>query len=106
MSLTAETDTTIGVQLTPAVAIGGWNIEFEMKTHFGGVSGIITKSVASGFNGASGITVTNSGEGLFNISIRAGDTSGLLYAPYAYTTRRDDSGFKTVLTEGFCNLVP
>ncbi len=105
-SLSRPESATLTVSMTPAVPIGGWSIQFQALKRFGGISGLITKSVSSGFNGLSGITVTNSGQGVFNISLYSSDTSGLSYGNYAYSNMRLDSGFITVLTEGYLQLIP
>ena len=103
--VTKNTDATVNVQLTPATPIGGWSIQFQTMQHFGGVSGILTKSCASGFYG-SGITLLNSGTGAFQVTINAVETSGLAFGPYSYIAQRTDSGSRTVLAEGFLNLTP
>lgn len=97
-------DGILQVNLEPAVAIGGWSIEFEALQHFGGSSGLIVKSVAPGFNGASGITITDSGQGRFNVAIGSANTSGLPFGNYAYTVTRTDSGSRTTLTRGYFSV--
>ena len=92
------------VGLAPPIAIGGWNIQFTLLTRFGGISGLVTKSCASGFSGVSGITVTNSGNGTFQVSINSADTSGFNPNAYAYTVERLDTGFRTELLQGYLLL--
>ena len=99
-------DGTLTISLSPPTPIGGANIRFLVQHHFGGISGLIQKSVASGYNAVSGITVTNSGQGVFNVALRSVDTSGFEYGNYAYTTERLDSGSRTVISEGFMKLLP
>ena len=70
-------------------------------------SGVFIKSCASGHgDGVSGITVTNSGAGQFQVAIRSVNTSGLDLGNYAYTFIRTDSGFRTTLAEGYVILTP
>lgn len=92
------------VSLAPPVAIGGWGISFQVQKRFGGISGLITKSVSSGFNNSSGINITNSGLGIFTISIQGVDTSGLEYGNYAYAVDRTDT--RTTLSEGYMIVTP
>jgi hypothetical protein len=100
-------DGTITVGLQDPTPIGGWDIQFVVSKRFDGASsGIVTKSVASGFNGASGITITDSGQGHFNIALNGIDTSGLEPGNYATRTERTTSGFHTTLTLGYLILLP
>ena len=99
-------DGTISVSLAPAANIGNQNIRFQAFKRFGGISGLITKSCNSGFNNVSGINITSSGEGRFNISLRGADTSGLQLGNYAYAIERLDSGSRTVISEGYLILLP
>jgi len=99
-------DGTLTISLEPSVAIGGWNIQFQVWKRFGGESGLITKSTASGYNNVSGIDITNSGLGIFDISIGSHDTSGLDFGNYASKAERLTSGNRTVLTEGYLILTP
>lgn len=95
---------TVGLQ--PPVSIGGWSINFFVATNFGGSSGVIQKSITSGYSAASGITILNSGQGVFSIQINSADTSGLDTRNYAHTIYRADPGFDTVLAEGFLIIGP
>lgn len=99
-------DGVLTISMSPPVAIGGWEIQFKTTKRFGGVNNLITKSVSSGYNGQSGITVTNSGAGIFNVALGTQDTSGLEYGNYAAVTQRLNSGSMTTLTEGFLLLMP
>lgn len=105
-TLGVNEDGTLSIPMVPATPIGGWTIQYNMMKYFGGVSGIATKYLSSGFNGASGITVTNSGQGIFNVSLFASDTSGLQFGSYAYTITRTDSGSHTNICEGWRLAVP
>ena len=99
-------DGILSVALTSPTAIGSWDIRFRVQRHFGGLSGLIAKSMASGFNNVSGIAVVNSGQGIFNVTLNSVDTSGLEYGNYAYSIDRFDSGNRTILTEGYVALTP
>ena len=102
-------DGVLSVEMVPAVSIAGWRLQYTQWKRFqntsGSTSGIITKMAASGFGGGqSGITITNSGQGRFNVALFATDMSG---SPgpdpgeYYYKVERMDSGFRQVLTEGY-----
>lgn len=99
-------DGLLTISLAPAAPIGAWNIQFLVQHRFGGLSGLILASVSSGFNGQSGITITNSGEGVFNVRIPGIATSGWNYGNYAFAVTRLDSGSRTVLSEGYLLLNP
>lgn len=105
-SLFHRTDGTLTINMNPQVPIGGWTIVFAVSEHFGSDTPYILKSVASGFNGMSGISIVSSGQGQFNVAINANDTSGLTLGNYAYAAQRVDSGSRTVLTEGFFSVLP
>lgn len=97
------------VTMTPPVAVGGWTVEFRLQKYFGfedAGSGLVNKYLASGYNGVSGISVTNSGQGIFAITLNAIDSSGLQYGNYAYAVLRTDSGQQTILSQGYELLTP
>jgi hypothetical protein len=94
------------IELQPPTSIGGWNVEFLCQRRFGGVSGFFKKSMASGRYGVSGMNITNSGLGIMSITIDSVDTSGMEYGNYAIAATRLDSGYRTVLTEGYLILEP
>lgn len=104
-SLHKREDADITVPLVPETAIGGWTVEAQFSKRFGSSSGLITKSMASGYYGVSGMDIVNSGQGQFQFSLRSNDTSGLDAGIYAYTIRRLDSGFVTDLTQGYMSLL-
>ena len=104
-SLARYDDGALIIGMIPPTPVGGWNIQFSLMKHLGG-SGFVNKIVTSGFNNLSGISVTNSGQGVFNISLQSQDTSGLPYGNYPYAVERMDSGFRTTLTEGYVILLP
>lgn len=99
-------DATIRIVMTPPTAIGGWEIRFLLTKRFGNVSGIFQKSVASGYNNVSGINIINSGQGIFDVSINTGNTSGLNYSNFTYTSKRLNSGYVTTLCEGYLSIMP
>ena len=72
----------------------------------GSVSGLITKSTASGYGGGvSGITITNSGEGRFNIALFRTDLSGDWdNGAYAFTVERLDSGRQSTIVQGYRHM--
>lgn len=98
---------TLNITMTPPVNLGGQDVRFVMwrrENHLSGyVSGLILKSMASGYgNGVSGITLTESGQGVFNVALTPQDYSGY-FDPGAmsYKIVRMTSGQEAVLTEGF-----
>ena len=100
-------DGILNVDVEPSVAIGGWTIQFKVTGRHGFMSGAkILKSVASGYNDSSGINVTNSGNGQFQVRIFGSETSGLNYGAYAMQVERIDSGSQTVLVQGYLQVKP
>ncbi len=99
-------DGILTVSLEPPAPIGAWNILFEAVNHFGGSNSVVSKSVGPGFNGLSGILITDSGHGVMNISVSALDVSGLEYGNYAYQVRRVDSGAGLLINEGYMQNEP
>ena len=99
-------DGTFIVSLAPQSPIGGNNLRWQVVKRFGSTSGLITKSVASGYNNVSGINVTNSGAGVMQITLNSSDTSGLDYGNYVYALERLDSCSRTVISEGFFSVLP
>lgn len=94
------------VALVPAQNISGWTIEMKTTKRFGGSSGLIVKSCASGYNNVSGIQVVNGAQGKFKVAITSLDTSGLEYGNYATEINRLDSGSHVALTQGYLSLIP
>ena len=110
-------DGTLTVGMAPAVAIGGWALRAQIAHRFGGMSGvggnsgqhpgILIASAASGYGGGqSGITVTNSGQGQFNVSVPSVTFSGFDPGNYAFDVSRMDAGFRTVISEGYFIVTP
>lgn len=94
-------DGTLSVSLVPPTPLGGFGIQFVMTKRLGG-STIILKSMNSGYsNGESGVSMVNSGTGVFNVSLYASECSGLDAGAYSYTVNRTTSGKATALTEGY-----
>jgi hypothetical protein len=106
MSLTRFEDGVFIVSMAPSVNISNWTVRFQAQKRFGGISGFMLKSIASGYNNQSGINITNSGQGQFNVQLNSVDTSGLDYGVYTYCCERLDPGARTVLSEGFITLLP
>ena len=94
------------VTLQPSIPIGGQNYQFECQNRFGGVSGRIVKSMASGRYNVSGMNIVNSGQGVMNVTIDSANTSGLQYGNYAFTIQRLDSGNRSTVTEGYILILP
>lgn len=98
-------DGLLTVGLAPPTDVGGWAVQLTVMKHFGG-SGFILRSVASGYIGVSGMTILDSGVGVFQASINSPDSSGRDPGNYAFLLERVDSGFNTVLTRGYMTLTP
>lgn len=94
------------INLDPPTAIGGQNLAFNLGRYFGGEMGTIVKTAASGFNGVSGLTVVNSGQGQMSVALTSLDTSGLDFGNYSYKVARTTSGQVAAFTEGYCLLGP
>lgn len=98
------------MSVEPPTGVGGLAIQFTQGRRFpfavlsgAVVSGLITKSCASGYGGgASGITVTDSGQGRISVALGPLDVSGSLEPGcYAYQIERLDSGSRTVYLCGY-----
>jgi hypothetical protein len=100
-------DGILTMSLAPSANIGGWNIRFQVLKRFEGAVPIVTRYAASGYGGGqSGITVTNSGQGVMNITLASQDFSGYSPGLFTYGIERMDSGSRTMLTYGFINVTP
>lgn len=97
---------TLNVSLTPPTPITGWSLHFQAKKYFGGESGLANAYAASGYTGVSGISILNAGNGVFSVNVPSAATSGWNYGNFAYSISRTDSGFQTVLSQGFILLNP
>ncbi len=89
------------IEMTPPTPIGGWSLDFYLMKRFGSQAYLIQNSVASGFNGASGITITNSGAGIMNIVNQAIFMSGQQPGYYAWVLQRTNSGHQTEVAKGW-----
>lgn len=99
-------DGNLQFSMSPATPLGGSYIQFELSKRFGSASGLIIKSIQSGYNGVSGITMVNSGNGQLSISYNSVDSSGLDFGVYSYSIQRLDSGSRTNLACGYTILLP
>lgn len=99
-------DGILSIDLEPPIPIGGWNIQMTIQKRLGSTTPLIVKNVATGFNGVSGITITNSGQGKMDIVVRSADASGLEFGNYSHNVWRMDSGNRTLLSEGYMLLQP
>lgn len=98
--LASSEDGVLVISMTPPTAIGGWTLVYSQSLRAEGIP-FITKSVASGYSAASGITVTNSGEGVFQVNFFAPEMSGYSDGAYYYSISRTDSGYRTIVAEGY-----
>lgn len=94
-------DGILTIEMEPPVAVGGWTVRYFETRRFGNQSGLIEKWGGSGFNNVSGVTVVNSGAGIFQIAINSVDTSGRCPGNYAFKFERMDSGSRNPLVEGY-----
>ncbi len=99
-SLIRLEDGILQIGMAPPVAIGGWSVEFTVVKRLGGTDPYITKSMASGYYGVSGMLLTNSGQGVMRVNIDSVDTSGMDAGLYVYNVARLSSGSRTVLSRG------
>lgn len=115
--LAISEDGLLTVQMAPPIPIGSWSIAYVQTRRFGGenlynlsgisqFSGMICKWASSGFNAVSGITIANSGAGIFNVNLWAADMSGQAFGDYAYRTLRTDSGAMAYLSQGYRIATP
>jgi hypothetical protein len=104
--LSQFSDGMLTIGMAPPQPIGGWSIRLEVLNAFGGMSGLIQKYCASGYNGVSGITVVNSGEGIMQVQFNSPDTSGMNYGNYPIVVEALQSGGRTPICEGYFTLGP
>jgi hypothetical protein len=99
--LAVAEDGTVSFSLAPPTTISGWTVQFTQSKRLHGTP-ILNAYLASGYaNGQSGLTLTNGQAGQFTIAHYAALMSGRDDGCYAYTVQRIDSGFSTLLCEGF-----
>lgn len=102
--LVRDTDALIPIELVPPVSVAGWATTFEVSRNIGG-NAFVNKYAASGYvGGQSGIAVTDASTGKFAIRFNARDMSGQDPGGYGFKFSRLDSGYVTVLVDGFVNL--
>ena len=95
------------VNISPPTPIGNWELSFNVGKRFGGDGDLINCYAGSGTpNGSSGITIQNSGAGIFSIAINPANTSGLDYGNYAYWIEKSPPGNTIITSEGFLKLLP
>src|SRR5262245_6659823 len=73
--------------------ITGWSITFQVRDSLGGASRIV-KTVGSG------ITITDAGRGVVEISRAKADTQGLAIQSFGWDIKRTNSGSSVVLAMG------
>lgn len=106
---TIREDGTLSITLTPPIPVGGQAFQFGVGKRLGGGLDLIQKSVASGYSMSSGvpmsgITVLNSGQGVFQIALNSIDTSGFDPGNYAFSFSRTTSGQYSTAVEGYMLL--
>ena len=98
-------DGLLTITLTPPTSIRNWSIEWKLQKRFGySPYPIAVASVTSGLNNVSGINIINADQGVFTVNLIGALTSGLDAGNYVNTSVRTDSGFNTVLSEGYLQL--
>ena len=91
--------------MAPPVPIGGWTIIYQQSLRAEGIP-FITKSVSSGYATVSGIQINNSGQGVLQVNFFAPEMSGRQDDAYWYQITRTDSGFRSIIAEGFRLCTP
>lgn len=107
-SMAAGSDQAVTFYLTPAQPVGGWSVQYALAPRNGG-SPMWTATLVSGqTNGASGLTVLNSGQGWFQLTLTGGSggISGLVPGTYAGVLSRTDSGLARILAESILMVTP
>lgn len=103
-SYTRFEDGALIYMLTPQAPIGGLSLKWCMSDRFGSEEPFVVKYLSSGLNGASGISVTNSGQGVFTVTLNSVDTSGLEAKNYATWAVITSSGRYKEVAKGFLVL--
>lgn len=86
--------------------MSGAVVVFQARARWQGESGLIVKSLASGYIAAeSGLTLTNSNSGTVTISFATADTSGLISRGFVWDLTRTTSG-RTVTNAGYLHVLP
>ncbi len=104
-SIAKSQDTDLVITLAPPAAIGGLDfLHLVFKRAGGEGSGLLSKSMASGFHGVSGMEIQNSGQGIMRITYNAVDTSGWETGNYWHQTFLTSSGEMTPVANGYILL--
>lgn len=97
----------VTLALNPPAPVSGLAITFSCTRRAGGDDVVLLKSCASGFNGVSGITVTNGQQGVMDIRINpAADISGTAVGNYVWQARIVTSGLAVTLGDGYLSVNP
>lgn len=97
-----SSDGLLTINISPPAPVGGRSLQWSVLNQQYGISGLIQKYLSSGYNGASGISILNSGQGVLNIHINGSDTSGWQAGCYFHQLVATDSGLSvTMLTGNF-----
>lgn len=93
-------DLTLRGYLSPPQDITGWTVTFEVEDKLAGAA-VITKTVGSG------ITLTDTGKGILEVTLAKADTSGLTVSTslaagkgYVWEIKRTNAGNNLVLARG------
>lgn len=98
-------DGQLTISLAPPAPVGGRAVRFTVLKRFGGISGLVTKYAASGYNNVSGINVTNSGAGVLSIALNSADLSGQDPGAYAFVVELTDTP-RTEVNAGYLLYLP
>lgn len=89
-------DVIVRVTMTPfGTNITGWTLAFTVRQNYGDTATVISKT-----SGAGQITITDALNGIFDVTVAAADTSGLVPRAYVFDASRTDSGAASVLSVG------
>ena len=91
------------ISMTPEEPVGGWTLQTVVTKRFGGTP-LVSRYMASGYYGVSGMNIVNSGQGIFSVTLNSSDFSGKDPGNYAFQITRTDSGSRTNLTDGYLML--
>lgn len=105
-SIVRYEDGVLTVQLVNPAAVGGWDIRADFSRRLGGTPFVSKYSYSGSANGVSGITITNSGQGVFQVKIDSPDTSGFYSQNVAYDINRTNSGHVTCISQGYVSVFP
>ncbi len=86
-------DIVLNLQMTPAVDITGWTIVFKAAL---GLAGSIAITISA--------SITDGPRGRFQVVIPSASTASLTVGRYVWDCRREDSGNKSTLADGYLDL--